>query len=169
MSNSPRQKLATIPGMANEVSRAWNQHHFINSVFNRPTLGGILPVNIAEKELEQCSNRILEETARTRAGRPAPRVLPLPFASFARHPAQTAPRPTVIRSGSISQPQYMGTTLKDLVALSEAEVNALTRKDTEPYLRHHGLGLHRDLSTRKARLVDFGRMQKHKQSQRNYI
>ena len=104
MSNSPRQKLATIPGMANEVSRAWNQHHFINSVFNRPTLGGILPVNIAEKELEQCSNRILEETARTRAGRPAPRVLPLPFASFARHPAQFAPRPTVIRSGSVSQP-----------------------------------------------------------------
>ena len=63
MSNSPRQKLATIPGMANEVSRAWNQYHFINSVFNRPTLASILPVNIAEKELEQCSNQILEETA----------------------------------------------------------------------------------------------------------
>ena len=155
--------------MANEVSRAWNQHHFINSVFNRPTLGGILPVNIAEKELEQCSNRILEETARTRAGRPAPRVLPLPFASFARHPAQFAPRPTVIRSGSVSQPQYMGTTLKDLVALSEAEVNALTRKDTEPYLRHHGLGLHRDLSTRKRRLVEFRRVQKGKQSGSYYI
>jgi hypothetical protein len=102
MSNSPRQKLATIPGMTNEVSRAWNQHHFINSVFNRPTLGGILPVNIAEKELEQCSNRIIKETARTRAGQPAPRVLPLPFASFA-HPAQFAPRPTVIRSGWLYQ------------------------------------------------------------------
>ena len=36
----------------------------------------------------------------------------------------------------------MGTTLKDLVALLEAEVNALIRKDTEPYLRNHGLGLH---------------------------
>jgi hypothetical protein len=165
MSNSPLQKLATIPGMANEVSRAWNQHHFINSVFNKPTLGGILPVNIAEKELEQCSNRILEETARTRAGRPAPRVIPLSFASFA-HPAQFAPRSTVIRSGSVSQPQYVGTTLKDLVALSEAEVNALTRKDTEPYLQHHGLGLHQDLSTRKRRLVKFRRMQKDKQ---NYI
>ena len=59
----------------------------------------------------------------------------------------------------------MGTTLKDLVALSEAEVNALTRKDTEPYLRHHGLGLHRDLSTRKRRLVEFRQMQKDKQSE----
>jgi hypothetical protein len=141
MSNSPPQKLATIPGMANEVSRAWNQHHFINSVFNRPTLPGRhSPLNIAEKELEQCSNRILEETARMRAGRSAPRVLPLPFATFARHPAQFAPRPTAIRSGSISQPQHMGTTLKDLVALSEAKVNALTRKDTEPYLRHMAWG-----------------------------
>ena len=125
-------------------------------MFNRPILGSILPISIAEKELEQCTNPILEETARARAGRPVnpaqplfpartftPQVLPLPlpFVSFA-HPAQFAPRPTVIRSGSGSQPQYMGTTLKDLVVLSEAEVNALTHKDTEPFLRHHGLGLH---------------------------
>ena len=135
-------------------------------MFNSPTLSGIILL-ILQRRAGRCTHRILNETKSTRAGRPmnpvqlpllpagllfAPRILPSPFASFALT-AQLG-----WRWSSVRRPQSMATTfLKQLVALSEAEVNARNRKNTEPRLRHHRLGLHRGLGSRKARLVEFRR------------